>query len=211
MLDRAILTLPARGGGQRGSRVGVSPSVPRCRPNRALSACKAAGDCVESPARGCTSILGNTMRIALTTALMLLATMALADEPSAPETKTETEATATQAPTDNAGGPARADRDHGQGRDERRRNAFKPPAGYRPKRVDGEQVWCQKTVVLGSKFPKEDCRTEAQLRDMIRSRQSMREELDQSTPVQRRRLQPSTDVTRGASRRGGIAARFRRQ
>jgi hypothetical protein len=34
-----------------------------------------------------------------------------------------------------------------------------------------------KTVIIGSKFPEEDCRNEAQLREIIRSRASMREDL----------------------------------
>ena len=85
--------------------------------NRALSACKAAGDCVEWAARKQYVHLGITMRIALTTTLMMLAALALADEPSAPESKTEAYdgSCARQLCR-----PAGADRDHGQGRDTRR-------------------------------------------------------------------------------------------
>jgi hypothetical protein len=114
------------------------------------------------------------MRIALTTALMLMATLALADEPSAPESKTE--ATKTQAAPDNSAAQPAASETTAKA-DTKEEKRFKPPAGYKPKRVNGEQVWCQKTVILGSKFPKEDCRTEAQLRDMVRSRAAMREDL----------------------------------
>jgi hypothetical protein len=114
------------------------------------------------------------MRIALTTALMLMATLALADEPSAPEPKTE--ATKTQAAPDNSAAQPAASETTAKA-DTKEEKRFKPPAGYKPKRVNGEQVWCQKTVILGSKFPKEDCRTEAQLRDMVRSRAAMREDL----------------------------------
>jgi hypothetical protein len=114
------------------------------------------------------------MRIALTTALMLMATLALADEPSAPESKTE--ATTTQAAPDNSAAQPAASETTAKA-DTKEEKRFKPPAGYKPKRVNGEQVWCQKTVILGSKFPKEDCRTEAQLRDMVRSRAAMREDL----------------------------------
>lgn len=113
------------------------------------------------------------MRIALTTALMMVAALALADEPSAPESKTE--ATAEAAPDSSATQPAATETTAKA--DTSDKKAFKPPAGYKPKRVNGEQVWCQKTVILGSKFPKEDCRTEAQLREIARSRASMREEL----------------------------------
>jgi hypothetical protein len=114
------------------------------------------------------------MRIALTTALMLMAALALADEPSAPESKTE--ATKTQAAPDNSAAQPAASETTAKA-DTKEEKRFKPPAGYKPKRVNGEQVWCQKTVILGSKFPKEDCRTEAQLRDMVRSRAAMREDL----------------------------------
>jgi hypothetical protein len=126
------------------------------------------------------------MRITLTTALMLLATVALADEPSAPETKPETEATATQAPAETpAAQPAPAETTaeaETKAETSEEEIAFKPLPGYRPKRVDGAQVWCQKTVVLGSKFAKEYCVTEAQMRELIRSRQSMREDLGQRRP-----------------------------
>jgi hypothetical protein len=111
------------------------------------------------------------MRIALTTTLMLVAALALADEPSAPESKTE--ATTEAAPDNSAAQPAQTQTTA----DTSAERPFKPPAGYKPKRIDGRQVWCQKTVILGSKFPKEDCRTEAQLREIARSRSSMREDL----------------------------------
>lgn len=122
------------------------------------------------------------MRIALTTALMLMASLALADEPTAPETKTE--ATTTEAAPDNSAAqpateaaPAAEPETTAKADMSDDEKPFKPPAGYKPKRIDGRQVWCQKTVILGSKFPKEDCRTEAQLREIARSRASMREEL----------------------------------
>ena len=115
------------------------------------------------------------MRIALTTALMMVAALALADEPSAPESKTE--ATAEAAPDSSAVQPAATETETTAKADVTDEKPFKPPAGYKPKRIDGRQVWCQKTVILGSKFPKEDCRTEAQLREIARSRASMREEL----------------------------------
>jgi hypothetical protein len=114
------------------------------------------------------------MRIALTTALILMATLALADESSTPESKTE--ATTEAAPDNSAAQPAQTEETSAKA-DTSDEKPFKPPAGYKPKRIDGRQVWCQKTVILGSKFPKEDCRTEAQLREIARSRASMREEL----------------------------------
>jgi hypothetical protein len=116
------------------------------------------------------------MRIALTAALMMVATMALADEPSAPESSTEA---TTQVPSDTSAEqqPAATETETTAKADAKAERPFKPPAGYKMKRLNGEQVWCQKTVILGSKFPKEDCRTEAQLREIARSRSSMREDL----------------------------------
>ena len=116
------------------------------------------------------------MRIVLTTALMAMAAIAWADEPSAPEQKTEAKAEATaQGATD-----ATADKGAAQANVAVQEDKpFKPPTGYRPKRVNGEQVYCTKVVVLGSRFPKEDCRTEAQLRDIEAQKASMRTEMDQ--------------------------------
>jgi hypothetical protein len=114
------------------------------------------------------------MRIALTAALMAMAAMALADEPSAPESKTETasetkaEQQATQPTATETTAKVATEKE----------KPFKPPAGYKPKRINGDQVWCAKVHVLGTKFPKEDCRTEAQLRDMERTNRAMREDLN---------------------------------
>jgi hypothetical protein len=114
------------------------------------------------------------MRLALTTAMMMVVAMAFADEPSAPESKTETaaetkaEPRATQATATETTAKAAAEEE----------KAFKPPAGYKAKRINGDQVWCAKVQIIGTKFPKEDCRTEAQLRDMERTNRAMREELN---------------------------------
>jgi hypothetical protein len=110
----------------------------------------------------------NIMRIVLTTALAMVAAMAWADEPSAPNAKNET---AAEAAADQPAAPAQADK------------PFKPPTGYRAKRVNGNQVYCTKVVVLGSRFPKEDCRTEAQLRDLEVQKEAMRGEMDQRNKV----------------------------
>lgn len=120
------------------------------------------------------------MRIALTAALMIVATIAFADEPSSPKaeetatpaaqpTEATTEKAATPAPAAETTAAAVQDDD----------KPFKPPTGYRPKRVNGNEVYCTKVVVLGSRFPKEDCRTEAQLRDIEAQKASMRGEMDQ--------------------------------
>jgi hypothetical protein len=118
------------------------------------------------------------MRIVLTTALAMVAAIALADEPSAPNAKTEAaaEAAAEQpaAQATSTEATAKAAEDN---------KPFKPPTGYRAKRVNGEQVYCTKVVVLGSRFAKEDCRTEAQLRDLEAQKASMRGEMDQRNRV----------------------------
>lgn len=115
------------------------------------------------------------MRIVLTTALLAMAAIAWADEPGAADQKAEAKAEATADATAakpdaqaNVAAPAAEDD-----------KPFKPPQGYRAKRVNGEQVYCTKVVVLGSRFPKEDCRTEAQLRDIEAQKASMRTEMDQ--------------------------------
>lgn len=120
------------------------------------------------------------MRIVLTTALMAMAAIAWADEPSAPDQKAEakTEATA-EAPAQSAADAPAAKGDAQANVAVQDEKPFKPPSGYRPKRVNGEQVYCTKVVVLGSRFPKEDCRTEAQLRDIEAQKASMRTEMDQ--------------------------------
>ena len=125
------------------------------------------------------------MRSALTTALMVVAALAFADEPNAPAqppaeaaaTKTEAAAEATPekpaaqlTATEAAATAAVAEQEEDK--------PFKPPAGYRSKRVDGKQVYCTKVVVLGSRFPKEDCRTEAQLRELELRNQEMRGDID---------------------------------
>jgi hypothetical protein len=124
--------------------------------------------------------MGNAMRTVLTSALMLVAAMAWADEPSAPDTKTEAAAEARPAkPADEVA--ANETKTAAIATEDTKR--FKPPAGYRPKRLNGEQVYCTKIVVLGSRFPKEDCRTEAELRDLIRSREEMRNDMNRTRAV----------------------------
>ena len=114
------------------------------------------------------------MRIVLTTALMVVAAMAFADEPSSPESKTEA---AAEAASDKSAAQPTATQTTAKA-DVKAEKPFKPPAGYKAKRSNGEQMYCSKTVILGSKFPVEDCRTEAQLREMERTKRSMREDLN---------------------------------
>jgi hypothetical protein len=126
--------------------------------------------------------MGKIMRIALTSALLLVAAMAFADEPSAPASNTEPTA---QGASDKAAKQpaatettARVVEDDSTAAEENK--PFKPPSGYRPKRVNGELVYCSKRTILGSQFPVTECRNEAQLREMVRTNRGMREDLNRN-------------------------------
>jgi hypothetical protein len=119
------------------------------------------------------------MRIVLATALAMVTAMAWADEPSAPTAKSEAAAeAAADQPAAQANSTEATTKDAVE-----EDKPFKPPTGYRAKRVNGNQVYCMKVVVLGSRFPKEDCRTEAQLRDLEAQKASMRGEMSQKGAV----------------------------
>jgi hypothetical protein len=55
---------------------------------------------------------------------------------------------------------------------------FKVPSGYKSRTKDGATVYCKKETILGSRFPKEFCFSQAQL-----------EELEAISAEQRRQLQ----------------------
>jgi hypothetical protein len=117
----------------------------------------------------------------LTTALVMVAAMAWADEPSTPDAKSEP---AAEAAADKPAAPAQANATEATTKAAAEDDKpFKPPTGYRAKRVNGNDVYCMKVVVLGSRFPKEDCRTESQLRDLEAQKASMRGEMGQKTGV----------------------------
>jgi hypothetical protein len=121
----------------------------------------------------------NIMRIVLTAALAMVTVMAWADEPSTPTAKTEA---AAEAAADQPAAQANSTETTAKAVTEDDK-PFKPPTGYRAKRVNGNQVYCTKITVLGSRFPKEDCRTEAQLRDLEAQKATMRGEMDQRNRV----------------------------
>lgn len=121
------------------------------------------------------------MRTALlTTALMMVAVGAWANEPSSADAKPQAKAQAAPAkPTEQATAnetttASIATEDN---------KPFKPPPGYRPKRINGEQVYCSKLVVLGSRFPKEDCRSEYDLRELARNRDAQKNDVDRTRAV----------------------------
>jgi hypothetical protein len=43
---------------------------------------------------------------------------------------------------------------------------YRAPAGYKAREKDGERVYCQQQVVLGSRFAHETCFTEEQMKDV---------------------------------------------
>jgi hypothetical protein len=58
---------------------------------------------------------------------------------------------------------------------------FKPPLGYKAKIVGWDILYCRKMVILGSRFPKEVCMTETQLREHVAKNDEMRREVDKAT------------------------------
>lgn len=56
---------------------------------------------------------------------------------------------------------------------------FKPPKGYRKRVEGGTTYYCTKVVVLGSRFEKDDCRTQAELQDLAFQREGMRGDMEQ--------------------------------
>jgi hypothetical protein len=61
------------------------------------------------------------------------------------------------------------------------RRDFKPPLGYKAKIVDWEILYCSKMVVTGSRFPKEVCMTESQLREHMTNNDEMRRDVNRVT------------------------------
>jgi len=100
---------------------------------------------------------GMSMRAALAIALMMAATIGWTAEPAAPEQGKET----TAAPEV--------------------KRPFKPPGGWRPKRVNGELVYCTKVSEYNSRISKQECLTEAQLREYVRASRAAREELEKQS------------------------------
>jgi hypothetical protein len=60
---------------------------------------------------------------------------------------------------------------------------FTPPPGYKRRVENGEVVYCTKLVVLGSRFPKEDCRTQQQLEELELRKAEQRGNFEQNRQV----------------------------
>ncbi|HKU12986.1 MAG TPA: hypothetical protein VJQ52_01250 [Steroidobacteraceae bacterium] len=119
--------------------------------------------------------------------LMVAVAGAATEEPSAADAQAQVkkEEAAPSKPADKATADERVvmidvqdgDKDKGEAR------PFKPPPGYKPKRLNGEQVYCAKLVVLGSRFPKEDCRTAADLRELELRKAEMRNDVERTRSI----------------------------
>jgi hypothetical protein len=97
------------------------------------------------------------MRIAVAIALLMAVAVGWAAEPAAPDENKDKAAASEKA------------------------RPFKPPGGWRPKRVNGELVYCTKVAEYNSRISREECRTEAQLRDLLRAQRESREEIEKQS------------------------------
>lgn len=133
------------------------------------------------------------MRIALTTAMLLAATMVCAEEPSSADAKPTPAAEATQATPaeqpaeaaaseqateENTATEATADAAEQPAADAAKAEEAKPfkvPPGYRAKRINGKQMYCTASgQVTGARLSgKEQCRTEDQLRAIEKRKAEM--------------------------------------
>ena len=55
---------------------------------------------------------------------------------------------------------------------------FDLPPGFKPTRISGELFYCRKMVVLGSRFPKQLCLTEDQLKEHMAGNEAMKRNKD---------------------------------
>jgi len=56
---------------------------------------------------------------------------------------------------------------------------FDLPPGFKPTRISGELFYCRKMVVLGSRFPKQLCLNEDQLKDHMAKTEAMKRNKDE--------------------------------
>ena len=60
---------------------------------------------------------------------------------------------------------------------------FDLPPGFKPTRISGELFYCRKMVVLGSRFPKQLCLTEHQLKEHMAGNEEIKRNKDQISHV----------------------------
>ena len=109
------------------------------------------------------------MRILYLGALAILA--GCASQPAAESPPKETAALASAAENAPVAKTAAADRE------------YKPPSGYKKRVTNGQTLYCTKMVVLGSRFPQEDCRSQSELEDMEMLKQGMRSEMNRRQAI----------------------------
>lgn len=104
---------------------------------------------------------------------MMAAAVVWADEPRPAEAEAEAEAAAAAPTAEKVVEPTAVTEETPAVADAAEDDKpFKVPAGYRPKTIGGKQMFCKNVVVLGSRFGKESCRSEAQLREMERQKEA---------------------------------------
>jgi hypothetical protein len=113
---------------------------------------------------------------------MVIAAAAWGDEPNAPDAKPEAaqeaaqpspaeQAPAAEQTTTEQATPQATEATSASADAKADDKPFKAPPGYRAKRINGKQMYCAENVVLGSRFGKEKCRTEAQLRAIAKQQE----------------------------------------
>lgn len=60
---------------------------------------------------------------------------------------------------------------------------FKPPPGYKVKIDDWDIVYCKKVPLIGSRFPKEVCMTEPELKEHLAAVETMKRDKEQISHV----------------------------
>src|SRR4029453_11317298 len=77
------------------------------------------------------------------------------------------------------------------------------PPGFKPTRIRGELFYCRKMVVLGSRFPKQLCLNEDQLKEHIARQEAMKRNKDEVSRLCTTKEGRSWDGPRKGAFRGG--------
>lgn len=117
-------------------------------------------------------------RVLTTFFAALLAVGAYAQEssgPAAEETATGDQAANTAESAVSAGTEAEAKVEQ--------KKEFKPPPGFREKKVGGKVVYCRKDMSTGTRFKTEQCLDENQIKDYLLAQEQQRAEVDRMRAV----------------------------
>ncbi len=118
------------------------------------------------------------MRILVLSALCVLAGCVAAPPASSPVAPSAALAASSPATQESASGATTSEKSPDAAESAKR--TFKPPAGYKTKILGWNVVYCRKTTVLGSRFPKEICMTEAELKAHLAKNEEMREDMSEA-------------------------------